>query len=65
MDLACLPALLTVARPVLPPELVGRLMAWEDLSELERERALADLELMAGLMRMAAAGYGRGRAGAG
>lgn len=51
MDLACLPALLMVARPALPPELVGRLMAWEDLSELERARALADLELMAALIK--------------
>lgn len=54
MDASCLPALLAVARPVLPAELVGRLLAWEELTEMEREQARKDLELMAGVMRMAA-----------
>ena len=56
MDSTCLPALLDVARPALPPELVGRLMRWEELTELERQRAREDLELMAGLMRKSRAG---------
>ena len=52
MDSSCLaPLLLDVARPALPPELVGRLLRWEELAEEERERARGDLELMAGLMR--------------
>jgi hypothetical protein len=54
VDSSCLPALLDVARPALPPELVGRLLQWEELDDAERLRARADLELMAGLMRMAA-----------
>lgn len=51
MDSSCLPALLDVARPALPPELVGRLMRWDELTDAERQRARNDLALMASLMR--------------
>lgn len=53
MDQSCLPALLDVARPALPPQLAERLDRWDGLDEGERERAAAELRMMAVLMRRA------------
>jgi hypothetical protein len=52
LDPSCLPALLDVARPALPPGLVCRLLRWDDLSDAERTVARGDLELLAAIMRM-------------
>jgi hypothetical protein len=52
LDSSCLPALLDVASPALPPGLVARLMRWEELSDAERTVARGDLELLAAIMRM-------------
>lgn len=51
MDSSCLPALLDVASPALPRELLGRLIRWDELPDGERQRARGDLEALAALMR--------------
>jgi hypothetical protein len=50
LDLACLPPLLDISRPVLPARLVERLERWDELDEPERQVTVGDLRLMAAIM---------------
>jgi hypothetical protein len=60
LDTSCCAALLAVAQPVLPPELVGRLLRWDELSDAERAVARGDLEALAGIMENAKRGTAPG-----
>ena len=47
MDQSCCAALLDISRPVLSPGLADRLARWDELDDEARERAGAELRMMA------------------